>query len=91
MSEFVSGLICMGFLVAALFFLKFWARTRDGLFLAFFVAFALFGIEQALLVAAREAREEEGWLYLLRLAGFLLIIAGVALKNRRAARGAPPA
>lgn len=91
MSEFVSGLICMGFLVAALFFLKFWARTRDRLFLAFFVSFALFGIEQALLVSAREAREEEGWLYLLRLSGFLLIIAGIAIKNRSLPRAAPPA
>ena len=31
---FLNGLICMGQLVASLFFLRFWWRTRDGLFAA---------------------------------------------------------
>ena len=89
MSEFVSGLLTMGFLTAALFFLKFWARTRDLLFVAFAIAFALFAAEQALLAVAQVAREERTWFYLLRLAGFLLIIAGVVVKNRGFER-APP-
>jgi hypothetical protein len=89
MSEFVSGLLTMGFLTAALFFLKFWARMRDLLFVAFAIAFALFAAEQALLAVAQVAREERTWFYLLRLAGFLLIIAGVVVKNRGSER-APP-
>lgn len=83
MIEFMSGLITMGYLASALFFLKFWARTKDGLFLAFFVAFMLFATEQGLLVWARTAREEETWFYLLRLGGFGLIIAAVIAKNRQ--------
>ena len=83
MDQFVTGLIAMGYLTLALFFLKFWTRTSDRLFLAFCAAFALFATEQALLVWARAAREEETWFYLLRLCGFLLIIAGVVGKNRR--------
>ena len=35
----VSGAIMMGYLVAGLFFLRFWQETRDRLFLIFAVAF----------------------------------------------------
>ena len=83
MNEFMSGLITMGYLVAALFFLKFWVRTGDRLFLAFFIAFGLFATEQGLLVWARAAREEQTWFYVLRLCGFGLIIAAVIGKNRQ--------
>lgn len=84
--EFVSGLLTMGHLVAALFFLKFWTRTREPLFAAFAVAFSLFATEQALLAMAQVAREERTWFYLLRLCGFVLIIAGIVMKNREAQR-----
>ena len=83
MSDFVSGLTTMGYVAAALFFLKFFARTADRLFVAFFIAFLLFAAEQGLLTWSRAAREEQTWFYLLRLCGFLLIIAGVIDKNRR--------
>lgn len=83
MGDFITGLITMGYLVAALFFLKFWARTRDRLFISFFVAFALFATEQALLVLTGVSREERTWFFLLRLCGFLLIILGIVDKNRR--------
>lgn len=82
MGDFVSGLLTMGHAVAAVFFLKFWARTRDWLFVAFAIAFALFGLEQALLTLVDVPREERSWLYLLRLLGFLLIIAAIVRKNR---------
>jgi hypothetical protein len=29
--NFLSGALTMGFLIAGLFFLRFWKRTRDGL------------------------------------------------------------
>ncbi len=90
MSEFVGGLITMGYVASALFFLKFWSRTADRLFLAFFVAFLLFASEQGLLAWSRLGREEQTWFYLLRLCGFLLIIAGVIDKNRRTGPSASP-
>jgi hypothetical protein len=37
--DFVAGAVTMGFAVAGLFFLRFWRRTTDGLFLAFAAAF----------------------------------------------------
>jgi hypothetical protein len=83
MFAFVSGLITMGFVVAGLFFIKFWRRTRDTLFLAFAVAFWLLAANQALLVLTDIPLEEKSWFYLLRLAAFAVIIVAVAAKNRR--------
>lgn len=83
MFAFVSGLITMGFIMAGLFSINFWRRTRDALFLAFAVAFWLLAANQTLLVLADIPQEEKSWLYLLRLAAFAVIIIAVAAKNRR--------
>jgi hypothetical protein len=83
MFDFVSGLITMGFVVAGLFFLRFWIRTRQLLFAAFAAAFWLLATNQALLALSGLPAEERSWLYLLRLAAFVIIIIAIALKNRR--------
>jgi uncharacterized membrane protein len=82
LTAFLSGAITMGFFVAGLFFLRFWKKTRDGLFLAFALAFWLLSLNQALLALADIPVEERSWLYLLRLAAFLLIIISIWRKNR---------
>jgi hypothetical protein len=82
--DFLSGLITMGYLVAGLFFLRFWRRTGDSLFLAFALAFWLLGLTQALLALANVPIEERSWLYLIRLAAFSLILFSIWSKNRRA-------
>ena len=81
---FLSGAITLGFLVAALFFLRFWKRTRDSLFIAFAAAFALLALNQALLVLTDIPVEERSWLYLLRLSAFAIILGSIWSKNRRA-------
>jgi peptidoglycan/LPS O-acetylase OafA/YrhL len=81
MSEFVWGLITMGYLIAGLFFLRFWVRTRDGLFAAFSAAFWLLALNQGLVAISGVPREEQTWFYLLRLVAFLIIIAAVVAKN----------
>jgi hypothetical protein len=78
---FVSGMIVAGELIAGLFFLKFWSRTRDGLFVAFAIAFWLLALNQFLLASGGVPREEKSWIYLLRLAAFVLIAAAIARKN----------
>ena len=83
---FLAGAVTMGYLVAALFFLRFWTRSRDTLFLAFAGAFALLAVNQALVVLSGTPREEQGWIYLIRLLGYLLIIAAIVRKNLRGAR-----
>ena len=80
--DFTSGLTAMGFVTSALFFLRFWTRSRDALFMAFASAFALLGVEQALATAFSALREEQSWIYVLRLAAFVIIIVSVVRKNR---------
>jgi len=80
--DFLSGAITLGFLVAGLFFLRFWRKTGDGLFLAFAAAFALLGIGQAVQALANVTQEERSYILLIRLAAFSIIIAAIVRKNR---------
>lgn len=81
LAAFAAGALTLGFLAVALFFLKFWRRTGDGLFLTFAVAFSLLAANQAVPVLFGIASENQGFVYLLRLAAFLLIILAVLRKN----------
>jgi membrane-associated PAP2 superfamily phosphatase len=85
-SDFLGGATSMGFAIAALLFLKFWQRTREGLFLAFAAAFLLLGVTQALLTLTRIPLEERSSLYLIRLAAFTLIIGALWWQNRKSRR-----
>ena len=81
MANFANGVITMGYLIAGLFFAKFWHRSRDPLFLAFAVAFWLLTVNQAVLTIFNLPREEQSWAYLFRLAAFILIAAAILYKN----------
>lgn len=80
--DFLSGSVAFGFLVCGLFFLRFWRRTDDGLFMAFAVAFALLGLGQGVLALANLGTEERGSIYLLRLIAFAVILFAIVRKNR---------
>lgn len=82
MDDFLAGAIAMGFAVAALMFLKFWSRTREGLFLAFAGSFLLLAINHAMLSLTNVPLEERSSLYLVRLVAFLLIIGAFWHQNR---------
>lgn len=71
---FLAGMATMGFLLAGLFFFRFWWRTKDRLFSAFGIAFVLLAINQCLPVLVGVPTEERSWIYLFRLAGFGLLI-----------------
>lgn len=79
--QFVAGIITAGYGIAGLFFLKFWHRSRDVLFVAFCIAFWLLAINQFLLFMGNTPAEEQSWIYLLRLAAFALIAAAIVHKN----------
>ena len=83
MAAFTAGALTLGWLAIGVFFLKFWRRTGDGLFLAFAIAFVLLATNQAVPVLFGVASEDQGYIYLLRLAAFLLIILAVFRKNLR--------
>lgn len=87
LANFLSGALTFGFLLCGLYFLGFWKRTRDGLFLAFAFAFWLLGLNQALLALGDIPVEERSWIFLLRLAAFVLIIVAVVRKNWRGGMG----
>jgi hypothetical protein len=87
--DFLSGAVTLGFFVCGLFFLRYWSRSRDELFLSFAAAFALLGSGQAILALASIPTEERGSLYLFRLAAFLLILFAIYRKNRKADRQHP--
>jgi hypothetical protein len=78
---FVGGLSAAGYAIAGVFFLSFWRRTRDGLFMVFALAFWLMALNQAIPVVLGIPREEQGGVYLLRAAAFILIIAAILWKN----------
>ncbi|HEY1637003.1 MAG TPA: DUF5985 family protein [Rhizomicrobium sp.] len=81
LAAFLSGAITAGFLIASLFFLSFWRRTRDSLFAAFAAAFLLLAANQALITLAGIPEEHRSWVYLLRLAAFALLIIAIIRKN----------
>lgn len=86
MSDFVSGLITMGYLVAGLFFLRYYWQARDGLFAIFAAAFWILAAEQGFISLAQIPREDRSLVYLLRLTAFILIIGAILVKNSRARR-----
>lgn len=82
-SDFFSGMITMGYFVASAFFIRFWVRTSDKLFIAFSVAFLLLAISTALTSLLSLPYEERSWLYLIRLAAFVLLIVAILGKSFR--------
>ena len=81
LTSFVSGGIVMGYLVAGLFFLRFWKETRDRLFGIFGAAFLLLMIQRILLTLTA-SDDDNLLLYGLRLLAFLLILWAIVDKNR---------
>ena len=83
MQAFLSGMTTMGFLVVSLLFVRYWRRTRDGIFVWFSISFALLALTQALPVIIEIPREEHSWVFLLRLLAFALLIFAILRKNAR--------
>ncbi|MCI3951304.1 MAG: hypothetical protein K0R53_801 [Burkholderiales bacterium] len=88
MIEFLSGAVTVAHLVAALFFLRFWRKTADRLFLAFALAFVLFALNQGLAHVLAIYHEPTSFIYALRVLGFVLIVIAIVDKNFFAARSA---
>jgi hypothetical protein len=80
----ISGALVMGYIVAALHFLKFWSRSGDRLFQLFALAFAIFAAQRLALVFLADDPDAHLFLYIARLIGFLIIIFAIVDKNRPA-------
>lgn len=80
MLEFLSGAVALAYLVAGVYFLRFWRVTRDRLFLSFAFAFWLLALNQTILELFG-SNERTGYAYLLRVVGFGLILYAIVRKN----------
>jgi hypothetical protein len=79
---FLEGMLTCGYLVAALFFVRFWRVSGDRLFAFFGASFTLLAIQRVAMVLVRGAEDEAGKLYVLRLLAYLLILIAIYDKNR---------
>lgn len=78
---FLIGVIATSSLTAGVFFLKFWRKTRDSLFLAFGLAFVIEGLNRCAFLFLTEPNEGNPYIYLVRLLAFLLILGAILRKN----------
>ena len=78
---FLIGVIATASLTAGIFFLKFWRKTRDALFLAFGVAFLIEALNRAATLTLEHPNAGSPWIYLVRMSESLLILAAIARKN----------
>jgi hypothetical protein len=69
--------------MAGLFFFRFFRSTEDRLFLFFAAGFWVFSLNWLGVTLFGEPPESRHLLYLVRLVAFLLILAGIYIKNRR--------
>lgn len=79
----VLGMLAMGFIVAGLFFLKFWRATHDRLFVAFAIAFFIFAAERIALGVVGFGSPIIESLIVVRLLGSTLILVAIIDKNRK--------
>jgi hypothetical protein len=86
MIEMLSGALLFSYFIAGIHFFRFWKRTGDRLFLHFAAAFWLFALNQLATSIPVVANQTEGYEYLLRVLGFVVILAAIVDKNLMARR-----
>ena len=79
---FLLGIIFTTSITVGVYFLKFWRRTGDLLFLAFSAAFIIEGVNRIGFLFIERPNEGSPLIYLVRLLAFLLIIVAIVWKNR---------
>ena len=81
LGTFLDGAIMICFWVAGLFFLRFWRQTRDRLFAYFALAFWMMAANRVALSFLQGQGEVTTYVYLVRLAAFLVILFAIFDKN----------
>ena len=76
------GALTLACVVAAVFFLRYWSATRDRFFLWFAAAFATFAANWVL-IGFEVGGEHTHFVFVVRLVGFLMIIAAIVGKNAK--------
>ena len=81
MIEFLAGALTLAYVIAAVYFVHFWQRTADRLFLAFAAAFTLLAVNQLAVFLLGVDDERYNYAYILRVFGFMLILLAILDKN----------
>ena len=82
MEQMLSGAIAVGWLLAGLFFFRFWRHTRDRFFLFFALSFWLEAANRVALGVWAAANEHDPILYGVRVVAYGLILLAIWQKNR---------
>jgi uncharacterized membrane protein len=82
-NAFLSGGVAIASAMIGVCFVRYWRRSGIRLFLFFAIAFYLLTIERVVLVIVNPDNEFAPYIYLIRLAAFLVIIAAIADQNRK--------
>ena len=84
---FLLGAIATASFTGALFFLRFWTKSRDFLFLSFAIFFFVEGVNRVALLFVFRPSEGSPWIYSARLGALLLILGAILHKNYGEKRG----
>jgi hypothetical protein len=82
MNRFFLGMLAACSAAIALFFLKFLRDSKDRLYGFFAAAFSVLTLDWLTQAVLSPRHESQHYLFLIRLAAFGLIIAGIVAKNR---------
>jgi hypothetical protein len=82
MEQMLTGAIAAGWLVAGLFFFRFWRHTRDRFFLWFALSFWLEAGNRVALGVLSGTSEDNPAIYGLRVVAYGLILLAIWQKNR---------
>ncbi len=81
--DILSGVVVALWTVAGAVFLRFWRESHDRLFGFFATAFFLLAANYLVLEVNPRGSEIRPYLFLIRLAAFVVIIIGIVDKNRK--------
>ena len=82
MQQMLTGAIAIGWLVAGLFFLRFWRQTGDRFFLWFALSFWLESFNRVVLGLYVGPEQDNPLVYSLRVVAYGLILLAIWQKNR---------
>jgi len=80
--QMLIGAIAAGWLIAGLFFFRFWRQTRDRFFLWFALSFWLEAADRVALGVMAPVAEDNPAIYGLRVVAYGLILLAIWQKNR---------
>jgi hypothetical protein len=75
------GAFAAGFLIAGICFLRMWRMERQPLIVFIAAAFVMLALNYGLLGALLGDETSDGWIYLIRLGAFALILIGILATN----------